>query len=170
MNHNHLPPHFDRESSLEARLQEFIRTDEFKSWFGDWEHTPEKASKLVDGNGVPLIVYSGLPAGIARLSGNQRVHTGDDEIGFYFTKRYSNAKGMAEQRRDPITDAAIPSSVYAAFLNIRSPYYITKGDKTISTRVTEKPNNVDGLINDKLQEIVVFDPDQILFIQETRIY
>ena len=34
-----------------------VRTKEFKDWFGDWENDPENASKAVDGNGEPLIVW-----------------------------------------------------------------------------------------------------------------
>lgn len=34
-----------------------VRTKEFKSWFGDWENNPNNASKVVDDNGEPLVVY-----------------------------------------------------------------------------------------------------------------
>ena len=34
-----------------------VRTPAFKSWFGDWENDPENASKVVDENGEPLVVY-----------------------------------------------------------------------------------------------------------------
>lgn len=36
-----------------------VRTDNFKKWFGDWENDPENASKIVDKNGEPLVVYHG---------------------------------------------------------------------------------------------------------------
>lgn len=31
----------------------------FRDWFGDWINKPESASKVVDQNGEPLIVYHG---------------------------------------------------------------------------------------------------------------
>ncbi len=34
-----------------------VRTEAFKSWFGDWEHDPENASKVVDENGEPRADY-----------------------------------------------------------------------------------------------------------------
>lgn len=34
-----------------------VRTDSFKKWFGDWENNPESASKVVDENGEPKILY-----------------------------------------------------------------------------------------------------------------
>lgn len=36
-----------------------VRTPSFKKWFGDWENDPENASKVVDKNGEPLVVYHG---------------------------------------------------------------------------------------------------------------
>ena len=34
-----------------------VRTPAFKAWFGDWENAPKNASKVVDENGEPLVVY-----------------------------------------------------------------------------------------------------------------
>lgn len=34
-----------------------VRTKAFKDWFGDWENDPKNASKVVDENGEPLVVY-----------------------------------------------------------------------------------------------------------------
>ncbi len=36
-----------------------VRTTNFKKWFGDWENNPSEASKIVDDNGEPLVVYHG---------------------------------------------------------------------------------------------------------------
>lgn len=38
-----------------------VRTKAFKNWFGDWENNPKDASKAVDENGEPLVVYHGTP-------------------------------------------------------------------------------------------------------------
>lgn len=34
-----------------------VRTKAFKKWFGDWENDPQNASKVVDENGEPMVVY-----------------------------------------------------------------------------------------------------------------
>lgn len=34
-----------------------VRTKAFKDWFGDWQNDPENASKVVDENGEPKVVY-----------------------------------------------------------------------------------------------------------------
>ena len=44
-------------SNLNAMQHAQVRTPEFKKWFGDWENDPENASKVVDENGEPLVVY-----------------------------------------------------------------------------------------------------------------
>lgn len=36
-----------------------IYSDKFKRWFGDWENSPQTASKVVDSNGMPLPVFHG---------------------------------------------------------------------------------------------------------------
>lgn len=46
-------------SNLPERLYAQVRTKEFKDWFGDWQNDPKNASKVVDENGEPRIVYHG---------------------------------------------------------------------------------------------------------------
>ena len=50
-----------RRSNLPKKQYDLVRTKEFKDWFGDWENDPENASKVVDENGEPLVVYHGSP-------------------------------------------------------------------------------------------------------------
>lgn len=46
-------------TKLNAEQWATVRTTNFKNWFGDWENDPENASKVVDENGEPLVVYHG---------------------------------------------------------------------------------------------------------------
>ena len=46
-------------SHLSEKQYAQVRTIEFKNWFGDWENDPKNASKVVDENGEPLVVYHG---------------------------------------------------------------------------------------------------------------
>lgn len=48
-----------KKSNLTERQYAQVRTKAFKDWFGDWENDPEIASKVVDENGEPLVVYHG---------------------------------------------------------------------------------------------------------------
>lgn len=36
-----------------------VRTEQFKNWFGDWLNDSENASKVIDENGEPLVVFHG---------------------------------------------------------------------------------------------------------------
>ena len=44
-------------TNLTERQWLTVRTQAFKNWFGDWENDPEHASKVVDENGEPKVVY-----------------------------------------------------------------------------------------------------------------
>lgn len=46
-----------KNSNLSERQWLQVRTKAFKEWFGDWQSNPSKASKVVDANGEPLVVY-----------------------------------------------------------------------------------------------------------------
>ncbi len=46
-------------SKLSPELWVATRLQSFKNWFGDWESSPDTASKVVDENGEPLVVYHG---------------------------------------------------------------------------------------------------------------
>ena len=49
-------------SNLTPEQWHLVRTPEFKAWFGDWENYPEKASKVIDENGEPLVVFREIKA------------------------------------------------------------------------------------------------------------
>lgn len=44
-------------TKLDAEQWATVRTANFKNWFGDWENDPENASKVVDENGEPMVMY-----------------------------------------------------------------------------------------------------------------
>jgi len=95
-------------TDLTPDLYNLIRSEEFKKWFGDWENDKENSSKVVDENGVPLLVYHG-----SKDSNIQQFKTGENYTsggGIFFTNSLTGAKSYS---RNP--------TVYKAFLNIRNP-------------------------------------------------
>lgn len=46
-----------KKTKLTERQWVQVRTRAFKAWFGDWENDPANASKVVDANGEPMVVY-----------------------------------------------------------------------------------------------------------------
>lgn len=73
-------------SNLTERQYAQVRTKAFKNWFGDWENDPENASKVVDRNGEPAIVYR---AGEINKDGTLKTR--------YKAYYFAVARGMAEQ-------------------------------------------------------------------------
>ena len=89
-----------------------VRTDNFKNWFGDWENDPANASKVVDENGEPLVVYHGTNADFNVFDfGKISENTGNDgHYGFciYFSSEELEAKTYGNY-------------ILPTFLNIKSP-------------------------------------------------
>ena len=54
---NYLKAPNGKESNLPSGLWELVRTVGFKRWFGDWMNGPETASKVVDENEEPKILW-----------------------------------------------------------------------------------------------------------------
>ena len=87
-----------------------VRTAAFKSWFGDWEHDPENASKVVDENGEPRVVYHGTYGDFTVFDKAMIGSATDYGLwgkGFYFTNMENTPYGNKK---------------LALFLNIRNPF------------------------------------------------
>lgn len=81
-----------------------VRTKAFKDWFGNWENDPANASKVVDENGEPMVVYHGTPhAGFTVFNPAS-----------YFTanKDYANRYKKGGDNAD----------IYAVYLKIEKPF------------------------------------------------
>jgi hypothetical protein len=89
----HLAPN-GKPSNLNHEQWHLVRTPEFKAWFGDWENNPKNASKVVDENGEPLVVYHGTTKmfNIFNIADKFREDWGVRDYGVYF----SDSKKTAE--------------------------------------------------------------------------
>lgn len=47
----------DSESSVKPKFENVTKSQQFKRWFGDWEKKPNTASKIVNEDGTPRIIY-----------------------------------------------------------------------------------------------------------------
>jgi hypothetical protein len=148
-------------SKLNDVQWEQVRTPAFKKWFGDWENDPQNASKVVDENGEPLVVYHGsLKKGITTFSpqyfGKGAVGTNTNN-GYYFTSSFDNAEFYADSDEYGNSD----DYVYSVFLSIKNPKLSivpTTTDITTQDGIISK-NILDG---SQFSDIyVVFNPNQI---------
>lgn len=93
-------------SPVKMRLTDATQSQQFKRWFGDWQNHPEKASKVVNADGTPKVVYHGT---------NAKFHTFDTETGAYwFSENEDYAEAMMEERGG--------GYVIAAYLSMKNPY------------------------------------------------
>lgn len=108
-------------SNLNAVQYEQVRTPEFKEWFGDWENDPENASKVVDENGEPLVVYHKTSKDFtefdkSKIGKNDYGYAGK---GFYFLPI-------------PLEGYTYGNTTIPVFLSIKKPYIRTESNWNIS--------------------------------------
>ena len=107
-------------SNLSEQQWAYVRTRDFKSWFGDWENDPENSSKMIDENGEPRVFYHGNPTKdkITRFD-QSRIGTSHQERaikGFWFTPNKEYARYQyAESNITGTIGEVVP-----VFLNIRN--------------------------------------------------
>lgn len=105
-------------SNLNAVQWMQVRTKAFKRWFGDWENDPANASRVVDENGEPLVVYHGTRSTFTvfdRAEGGQSNKYA--QVGFWF----SPIKGFGERFAWNAWWGDGEAQEMAVFLNMRNP-------------------------------------------------
>ena len=144
-----------KKSNLTEKQWLKVRTKAFKDWFGDWENDSENASKVVDENGEPLIVYHGNRTG-EHITSFKKEKLGTEHKernikGFWFITDRKIAKEEYALKPESIgkgKDYLQYGEVIPVFLNIRTPVKITQqgikeefdpriGNYTTSTETTE---------------------------------
>jgi ribosomal protein S18 acetylase RimI-like enzyme len=126
-------------SKLDDVQWEQVRTPAFKKWFGDWENDPQNASKVVDENGEPLVVYHGSKVENIEIF-NTKVGTKTKSkmqllFGTHFAQSIVDAKIYAKEK----------GKIYETFLSIKNPInlsfgYVNRDDKNFQ--------NYYSLVND----------------------
>lgn len=121
-------------SNLTEKQYVQVRTKAFKDWFGDWENDPKNASKVVDENGEPLVVYHGRYRKFNEFNTTNLAYFTDDKDTAYNYALDVQDTEYADENNIKFED----SHVISVFLNIRNPYTNKKGlitDKSIPDRI-----------------------------------
>ena len=125
-------------TKLTRRQWLLVRTPAFKRWFGDWENDPTNASKVVDENGEPLVVYHGSEnAGFTVFDSD---YWDEGMLGNFASSGWdvaSTYSGVGIFKGDPDIvlpvrgpalnseeEADLRPGNYALFLNIRNPLIV----------------------------------------------
>jgi predicted ABC-type ATPase len=158
-------------SNLNATQYKLVRTPAFKKWFGDWENNPSKASKVVDENGEPLVVYHGTKQNftvfnLEKVGSN--IDYGMWGSGFYFSPIKSFSKNYG-------------NVLMKIFLNIKNPFVrnpnlsgstsqfkpVYGKQESMELRNKILDSNYDGVLQfesgkkNPLTQVVAFYPEQI---------
>ena len=107
----------EKNSPVKPKFEDVTYSQQFKRWFGDWQNNPQKASKVVNDDGTPKVMYRGDPEEI-RIFDRKKAKNGQLGRGFYFTDSPSHAGHYGSARE--------------YYLNIRNP--ISADEKTISNK------------------------------------
>lgn len=151
-----------------------VRTPEFKEWFGDWENDPTNASKVVDDNGEPMVVYHGSRNSLTYFSkgfaGKNNPDIDVSRLGFFFTDDVEEAEYYTgKTTNDGYERDGDTPQVYNTFLNLRDPYEVSTGkDATYyidnNTQVLyAEDDGYDGVIvqGESNTVYLVFEPNNI---------
>ena len=176
-------------TNLTPEQYKIVRTPEFKAWFGDWENSPETASKVIDSNGEPLVVYHGTIKDFSifsfdKLGSGIKANLG--YLGIYFTDDKTLATDFTRIKwTNPNSKFKKGSKVYEVFLKIKNPKYMTIDGFILmdnKNRSEESIKNVrkdllkkgyDGIIVEKAQlywqsKMREFDGKQYIILQNNK--
>ena len=157
-------------TNLNERQWLQVRTKAFKDWFGDWENDAANASKVVDENGEPLVVYNASPTTVTTYKKGVN----------FFSSDINYVK--SHKATDPYTNKEVEvgygKNVNGVFLNIKNPKVLGENDglnTSMAENILKRNPDVDGIIghdamfNDNIDlgwvsegtEYVTSNPNQI---------
>ena len=134
-------------TNLNERQWLQVRTKNFINWFGDWINDPANASKVVDENGEPLVVY----------------HNSQTKNITVFKSGVGNAIFFADAIAQNYVEGFERGDYnYAVFLNIKNPH-----TESYEAGFIDEEDSVDGVfVSAKVEEgvghaAIVKNPNQI---------
>jgi len=140
-------------SNLPKNLYEYVRTEEFKSWFGDWENNQNNSSKIIDENGEPMLLFHGTNNEFSEFKNayhkNRYFFTNDEELSRSYGSR--NIKVFLNIKKPLKTNSNIDFSNTFDDSEIDGKY-----DGVIYNSETEK--------GEPINAIIAFNPNQIKII------
>lgn len=146
----------DEGSTVKPKLKNVTQSQQFKRWFGDWKNHPESASKVVNADGTPKVVYHGT---------NAEFNTFQQENGAYFLSESRDyAESMADERRG--------NRIIEAYLKMKNPYTVKLSPEQFTDNIAEAPfiryakeHGHDGVIfeYDGSKEDLAYDKFYVVF-------
>lgn len=113
---------------VNMKISENTQSQQFKRWFGDWQNDPASASKVVNADGTPKVMYHGTNAEFTvfdRSKGKKKIHLNVLGDGNYFTASEQGAARYGE-------------NVIPVYLNIKNPYVKADGFNTVADQIASE--------------------------------
>mgnify|MGYP000792335239 CR=1 FL=1 len=144
------------DSKINMSVKNVTESQQFKRWFGDWQNHPENASKVVNEDGTPKVVYHGT---------NAEFNTFQQENGaYFFSESRDYAESMADERGG--------NRIIEAYLKMKNPYTVKLSPKQFTDNIAEAPfiryakeHGHDGVIfeYDGSKEDLAYDKFYVVF-------
>jgi hypothetical protein len=144
------------DSKINMSVKNVTESQQFKRWFGDWQNHPENASKVVNEDGTPKVVYHGT---------NAEFNTFQQENGaYFFSESRDYAESMADERRG--------TRIIEAYLKMKNPYTVKLSPEQFTDNIAEAPfiryakeHGHDGVIfeYDGSKEDLAYDKFYVVF-------
>lgn len=144
------------DSKINMSVKNVTESQQFKRWFGDWQNHPENASKVVNEDGTPKVVYHGT---------NAEFNTFQQENGaYFFSESRDYAESMADERRG--------NRIIEAYLKMKNPYTVKLSPEQFTDNIAEAPfiryakeHGHDGVIfeYDGSKEDLAYDKFYVVF-------
>lgn len=148
-----------KSSNLTPEQYKLVRTPAFKKWFGDWEKDPENASKVVDSNGEPLVVYHGTNAEFWKFEKSKgKGNIKQKSINFSSDKKVAENYG---------------NRIITCFLNLKHPLIKNYNGEnyhtiTFDARYENRINDIPDFIVNNAQSEKKYDGVIFLNIQDSK--
>ena len=108
---------------VNMKISENTQSQQFKRWFGDWQNDPKNASKVVNADGTPKVVYHGTNAEftVFDLSKSGRNYGETSEGLFFFTNKRSGYQDSALDYAKAAARNGGEATVGEYYLDIKNP-------------------------------------------------
>ena len=108
---------------VNMKISENTQSQQFKRWFGDWQNDPAHASKVVNADGTPKVVYHGTNAEftVFDLSKSGKNYGETSEGLFFFTNKRSGYPDSALDYAEAAARNGGKAMVGEYYLDIKNP-------------------------------------------------
>ncbi len=155
-------------SNLNDKQWAQVRTKAFKDWFGDWENDPQSASKVLDENGEPRVVFHGTTNDKETRVWNERSKLYDtthepftvfkrkvdreNNSGHFFNSDKDNAYGYGYNTYDTYLSLQNPLVIDCKGANYSSINYNGETKDTYEWAKYAEKNGYDGVIFENVRD------------------